>query len=299
MPVDQKVLPLEQYQQTPPSRPKLVSIDTSTSKSTISTPPSKPNTPTSEDATTASPYAYPTTPAASSGPKLVFKKPTKHQFSWSELSELVASKNLAPMGRSEQVQTAYQKAIKNRTKKYGSPGEYIRQRILHWPPAERTPANKNSNDVNGASRPPSSASNFSDGNESSTSCSSVSAPSSPTGPLSPLEIVLKKNEFPYSVRNGIEHWLIWSRNPLTDEVWIRRYLEERLPGRDYLFFVNPPELQSVPSIFHVQVFTKGEGEVLDEDDMEIKKEEKEAASSRASSRRGSDASMASPPAFTL
>lgn len=287
MPVDQKVLILEQFQQSLPTKQK-PTIDTSVaqspSKSTISTL-SRPSTP-SEDAHNSN-DSHPITPAASSGPKLVFKKPTKHQFSWSELSGLIASKNLGPMGRSEQVQIAYQKAIKKRNK-YGSPGEYIRQRVLHWPPAV--------SDNNDGSRPPSSVSSFSDGNESSTSCSSVSSvsspPSSPTGPLNPLEIALKKNEFPYSVKKGIEHWLIWSRNPLTDEVWIRRYLEERLPGRDYLFFVNPPELRSVPSIFHVQVFTKGEGEVLDEEDMEIKKEEKEA--SRASSRRGSDASLTLP-----
>lgn len=290
MPVDQKVLTLEQFQQSLQSLPtkQKPTIDTSVAAplkpASISTL-ARPSTP-SED--THNNDCHPITPAASPGPKLVFKKPTKHQFSWSELSELIASKNLAPMGRSEQVQFAYQKAIKKRTKTYGSPGEYIRQRVLHWPPAE-------SCDNNDGSRPPSSASTFSDGNESSTSCSSVSSPpSSPTGPLNPLQIVLKKNEFPYSVKKGIEHWLIWSRNPLTDEVWIRRYLEERLPGRDYLFFVNPPELRSVPSIFHVQVFTKGEGEVLDEEDMEIKKEEKEA--SRASSRRGSDASLT--PSFT-
>ncbi|KAF9208185.1 hypothetical protein CPC16_008962 [Podila verticillata] len=287
MPVDQKVLTLEQFQQSLPTKQK-PTIDTSVaspSKPASISSLSRPST-SSEDAHNNNDY-HPITPAASSGPKLVFKKPTKHQFSWSELSELIASKNLDPMGRSEQVQFAYQKAIKKRTKTYGSPGEYIRQRILHWPPAELCDNN------NDGSRPSSSATNFSDGNESSTSCSSVSSPpSSPTGPLSPLEIVLKKNEFPYSVKKGIEHWLIWSRSPLTDEVWIRRYLEERLPGRDYLFFVNPPELQSVPSIFHVQVFTKGEGEVLDEEDMEIKKEEKEA--SRASSRRGSDASLTSP-----
>ncbi|KAI7818962.1 hypothetical protein BC939DRAFT_390234, partial [Gamsiella multidivaricata] len=64
------------------------------------------------------------------------------------------------------------------------------------------------------------------------------------------------NEFPYSVKPGIEHWLIWSRQPLTDEAWIRAFLQERLPGRDFLFFTNPPELRSVPSISHVQVFTK-------------------------------------------
>ncbi|KAF8934459.1 hypothetical protein EDD21DRAFT_137473 [Dissophora ornata] len=196
-----------------------------------------------------SPSSPPRTP-------LVFKKPTKHQFSWSELSEMVASKDLKPMGRSEAVQDAYQKAIKRRTKKYGSPDEYIRQRVLHWPPAE---------DIPSVSSP------SSDGNESSTSCSSASPPSSPTGPVDPLEVTLKKNEFPYSVKPGIEHWLIWSRLPLTDEDWIRKYLEERLPGRDFLFFINPPELRSVPSIFHVQVFTKGEGEVLDEEDMEVKR----------------------------
>jgi len=171
------------------------------------------------------------------------------------------------MGRSESVQTAYQRAIKRRTKKYGSPDEYIRQKTLHWPPAD-----KNDSEEYPAS----------DGNESSGSCcSSVSPPSSPTGPVDPLEVTLKKNEFPYSVKKGIEHWLIWSRTPLTDEVWIRRYLEERLPGRDYLYFINPPELRSVPSIFHVQVFTKGEGEVLDEEDMENKKEEQEAAAAKA------------------
>ncbi|KAG0373328.1 hypothetical protein BGX24_011845 [Mortierella sp. AD032] len=191
---------------------------------------------------------------------------------------MVASKDLSPMARSEAVQLSYQKAIKRRTKKYGSPDEYIRQRILHWPPAEKT---DNDNATAGAHSP--SHSIYSDGNESSSSsCSSLSPPSSPTGPVDPLEVNLKKNEFPYSVKPGIEHWLIWSRQSLTDEVWIRRYLEERLPGRDYLFFINPPELRSVPTISHVQVFTKGEGEVLDEDDMEIKKEEREAASAAAS-----------------
>ncbi|KAG0050067.1 hypothetical protein BGZ83_005152 [Gryganskiella cystojenkinii] len=202
----------------------------------------------------------PHTPSSTKKP-LVFKKPTKHEFTWSELSKIVASKDLTPMGRSEVVQDSYQKAIKRRTKKYGSPDEYIRQKILHWPPADKSDAGSPS-----------------DGNESSgSSCSSYSTPpSSPTGPVDPLEIVLKKNEFPYSVKKGIEHWLIWSRHALTDEVWIRRFLEERLPGRDYLYFINPPELRSVPSIFHVQVFTKGGGEVLDEEDMEIKKEEQEA-----------------------
>ncbi|ORZ09773.1 hypothetical protein BCR41DRAFT_358454 [Lobosporangium transversale] len=163
------------------------------------------------------------------------------------------------MARSEAVQEAYQRAIKRRTKKYGSPDEYIRQRVLHWPPMENVSS-------------PSSPSTDSDD-----SSSSGSPPPSPTEPVDPLEFALKKNEFPYSVESGIEHWLIWSKNPLPDEDWIRRYLEERLPGREYLFFINPPELRSVPSIHHVQVFTKGYGEVLDEEDLEAKKDEDKAS----------------------
>ncbi|KAF9994192.1 hypothetical protein BGZ79_001087 [Entomortierella chlamydospora] len=207
-------------------------------------------TPTQSQTITSNSNSCPSTPSTPSKP-LVFKKPTKHQFSWSELTKMIASKDLTPLGRSEQVQEAYQRAIKRRNMKYGSADEYIRQRILHWPPAEKD-------------------AETSDGNESSSSCSSASPSSSPTGPVDPLEVRLKKNEFPYSVKPGIEHWLIWSRRPLTDENWIRAYLKERLPGRDFLFFVNPPELRSVPTIFHVQVFTKGEGEVLDEDDIETK-----------------------------
>jgi hypothetical protein len=267
MPIENKngVLPMEQHsqqqeQQKPPQRKRpLPSIDTSTPSPPLSPPSSSNNHKLVNNSHT---------PSASKKP-LVFKKPTKHEFTWSELSSMVASKDLKPMGRSEAVQDAYQRAIKRRTKKYGSPDEYIRQRILHWPPAT---ADKQDDEYP-----------TSDGNESSSSCSSayISPPSSPTGPIDPLEVTLKKNEFPYSVKKGIEHWLIWSRHPLTDEVWIRRYLEERLPGRDYLFFINPPELRSVPSIFHVQVFTKGEGEVLDEEDMEIKKEEQEQAAAKA------------------
>ncbi|KAG0220587.1 hypothetical protein BGX31_010827 [Mortierella sp. GBA43] len=201
-------------------------------------------------------------PASPSKKPLVFKKPTKHQFSWTELAKMVADKDLGPMGRSEAVQESYQKAIKRRTRKYGSPDEYIRQKVLHWPPAEKDDGS------------------VSDGNESSaSSTASMSPPSSPTGPVNPLEIALKKNEFPYSVQPGIEHWLIWSQYPLTDEDWIQKYLEERLPGRDFLFFINPPELRSVPSIHHVQVFTKGKGEVLDEKDIAIKRGKETAESS--------------------
>ncbi|KAG0209649.1 hypothetical protein BGX28_010165 [Mortierella sp. GBA30] len=218
-----------------------------------------------EEPQTSRPTSASVSPSPSATKRSVmFKKPTKHQFSWIELSKMIASKDLRLMARSEAVQEAYQRAIKRRTKKYGSPDEYIRQRVLHWPPSKDCSSSVPS-DV------------MSDGNESSSSCSSISPPSSPTGPVDPLEIVLKKNEFPYSVQPGIEHWLIWSRHPLTDEVWIRRFLQERLPGRDYLFFTNPPELRTVPSIFHVQVFTKGEGEVLDEEDLEIKKDDKGVA----------------------
>ncbi|KAG0226896.1 hypothetical protein BGW42_003299 [Actinomortierella wolfii] len=198
--------------------------------------------------------------ARTSSPPVTFKKPTNKKSSWEELTQMVASKDLTSMGRSEKVQAAYEHAVKHRTHRYGSVDNFVRQRVLHWPPP--TPGSPSFQITNNLSSPPSSD------DEDAWDSEPCSNPPSPTEPQDPLEIALKKNEFPYSVEDGIEHWLIWSRHPLRDENWIRRYLEERLPGREYLFFINPAVHRSIKSIFHIQVFTRGEGPVLDEKDIE-------------------------------
>ncbi|KAF9975655.1 hypothetical protein BGZ73_000611 [Actinomortierella ambigua] len=207
-----------------------------------------------------SPWRSASPAAQTSTPVVNFKRPTSKKFSWEELAQLIANNEQNSMARSEEVQTAYERAVKQRTHRYGSVDNFLRQQVLHWPPPTQDFPSLRSNN-----KPLSPPSSDDDDAWDSESCPS---PPSPTEPQNPLEIVLKKNEFPYSVQDGIEHWLIWSRYPLRDEHWIRRYLEERLPGREYLFFVNSADQRSIKSIFHIQVFTKGLGPVLDEDDIQ-------------------------------
>jgi hypothetical protein len=65
-------------------------------------------------------------------------------------------------------------------------------------------------------------------------------------------IAWMKNEYPYNVEDAT-HYLIWSAAPLDD--WkIREIVERHAGGREFVTYVNPPELKSVPEIWHAHVF---------------------------------------------
>ena len=66
--------------------------------------------------------------------------------------------------------------------------------------------------------------------------------------------ILRDNDFPYFVQDGIKHSVLWSEKAdLTEEV-IAAQLSRLLPGCEYLYFINPPALQSVPRFKHCHVF---------------------------------------------
>eukprot|EP00198_Chlamydomonas_reinhardtii_P008969 XP_001698306.1 predicted protein [Chlamydomonas reinhardtii] len=70
-------------------------------------------------------------------------------------------------------------------------------------------------------------------------------------------IMVMRNEFGYFLDEGLEHINIWcSDRPLSAEV-IEAIIRERLPCEDYLWFVNPPQYQSIKAIWHAHVMVKG------------------------------------------
>ena len=73
------------------------------------------------------------------------------------------------------------------------------------------------------------------------------------------QVVFVKNDFPYNLAPGIEHYLLWSTHDLSDEE-IEAYLEAHpVAGCEArLVFVNPQELQSIPEIRHAHVLLKME-----------------------------------------
>ncbi|AGE52538.1 protein of unknown function (DUF3605) [Paramecium bursaria Chlorella virus CvsA1] len=63
-----------------------------------------------------------------------------------------------------------------------------------------------------------------------------------------------KNDYPYNVE-GTKHYLIWSMTPLENDL-IRDFADKYTGGREYLTFVNPEHLKSIPDIWHAHVLVK-------------------------------------------
>lgn len=70
-------------------------------------------------------------------------------------------------------------------------------------------------------------------------------------------VIILANDFPYSVEKGIEHILLWSQIPLSRD-YIEDILESNYGSKSYqwVYFVNPPEIQSVRKLPHVHVFMR-------------------------------------------
>jgi hypothetical protein len=64
-------------------------------------------------------------------------------------------------------------------------------------------------------------------------------------------IAWMRNEYPYNVNNAAHH-LIWSTEPLSDEK-IVEIATNHAGGREFVRFVNPPKLKSVPDMWHCHV----------------------------------------------
>ncbi|CEP19289.1 hypothetical protein [Parasitella parasitica] len=70
-------------------------------------------------------------------------------------------------------------------------------------------------------------------------------------------VIILPNDFPYSVEKGIQHILLWSQIPLSRD-YIEHILESNYGSANYewVYFVNPPEIQSVRKLPHVHVFMR-------------------------------------------
>jgi hypothetical protein len=70
-------------------------------------------------------------------------------------------------------------------------------------------------------------------------------------------VIILPNDFPYSVEEGISHILLWSQIPLASD-YIEQILESNYGHKlyEWVYFVNPPEIQSVRKLPHVHVFMR-------------------------------------------
>ena len=71
--------------------------------------------------------------------------------------------------------------------------------------------------------------------------------------LSNKSISLEKNLFPYMLKPGIIHNILWSRHKLS-KYEIDSYLN--VFQREIIWYENPGNLKSIPGVYHVHVFIK-------------------------------------------
>jgi len=79
--------------------------------------------------------------------------------------------------------------------------------------------------------------------------------------------VIKLNDFPYNVCDGIDHYILWIRDCtmtlLEYKVYIQNIINNELnifntlnESNNLVWFINSPEFRSVKSIFHAHIFIR-------------------------------------------
>eukprot|EP01120_Amphizonella_sp_Union-15-10_P017443 TRINITY_DN967_c0_g1_i2.p1 TRINITY_DN967_c0_g1~~TRINITY_DN967_c0_g1_i2.p1 ORF type:complete len:175 (-),score=26.34 TRINITY_DN967_c0_g1_i2:176-700(-) len=141
-------------------------------------------------------------------------------LTWNELHQIIAQDRLELLGRLKEGRTIYLNSSERIKQEWATVGDFILNREFNFP----------SENVSGKKRV--------------------------TFPEEIPEIInFRVNDYRYAVEDSIEHHLIWSTVPLTEDK-IKQILEKERVGYEYLFFVNPPNLQSVKNVHHVHVFSR-------------------------------------------
>lgn len=69
-----------------------------------------------------------------------------------------------------------------------------------------------------------------------------------------LNIYLELNLFPYNLRKGINHYIVWFDKPISDKE-MREFLDKNLKG-EYIYYSNDKINKSINDLEHIHVFNK-------------------------------------------
>ncbi|RIA84416.1 hypothetical protein C1645_878949 [Glomus cerebriforme] len=153
-------------------------------------------------------------------------------ISWEDVKEIVETGRLELLHRNKSDQLKYCEFKAKMTQKYGTIDNYLYQVVLKWP--KDSPLN-----------------------DSGSSQEYFSSKTSST------HYNLRLNDFPYTIDSSISHYVLWSKLPFRDpndyntKNDIDLFLKENFPGeKEWLFFINPPQIQSIKTIWHGHIFVR-------------------------------------------
>ncbi|KAJ1855768.1 hypothetical protein GGH12_003112 [Coemansia sp. RSA 1822] len=136
----------------------------------------------------------------------------KREFTWPEVKQLVAANRLELLGRTTPKELAYRADMHEIRTQYGSVAAYIRQVKL--------------------------AEFIADSSE---------------------QFLLIPNDYPYALPKDVRHYIVWSKTELTPgcvpDPDVEALVAARLGAQtdsayEWVWFVNPPHLQSIPEVVH-------------------------------------------------
>lgn len=173
---------------------------------------------------------------------------SSNSCSWNTLTTILDQKlykRLVAIGRLPQVEQKYKQHKQNVNESHGSAGDYIKERYLSHIYNEHHQLRTDSQPQ--VSPPPNRISN-----------PDIDEPINNPKLRELLNMTrMTPNEFPYNFTSDVQHDVLWSGRPLSDNE-IQQLVEYYKPSTEWetRYFVNPPEWKSIPEVEHVQIFSR-------------------------------------------
>jgi hypothetical protein len=198
--------------------------------------------------------------------------PLEHEFSWFDICEIIARNQVHLLSRNSLQLQVYDRWINLCRLEYNDIEDYILHVVFGWAvyQEEKKEENDLKLDTNCSDNTPSDIAIITTTITTETTAGRKKrAVKIDSTTCNKLQIILRQNDFPYSLPSNIVHYCLWSNQGLTDKQ-INEYLtisfsdaqllnqsdtlKQNSFTKQVIWFMNPPHCKSIQTIWHIHVF---------------------------------------------
>ncbi|EGG22402.1 hypothetical protein DFA_04521 [Cavenderia fasciculata] len=198
---------------------------------------------------------------------------------WDDLKNVINEDRLGELGRKDQDTTKMMDHMVYVRATYSSTKDYILSKMFDFPTEDDHQHPIINNVDNNITNQNNDNNNNNDSSSSDNSNNNNVYKKKVVRPVDVKQkLAFKLNDFPYNCHDSITHWVLWCLQPLTHqeakEHLITHFQHKLQHQQDFLFFINPVELQSIREVTHYHVFVKNDSfNRLDWQQQDSKKEQ--------------------------
>ncbi|KAI8851877.1 hypothetical protein BC829DRAFT_386217, partial [Chytridium lagenaria] len=153
-------------------------------------------------------------------------------LSWNDIKTIVKTQDFDRFSRQQYVLEEYMRWRADTTKKYASSADFIKIEVLSTSFEIDSQGRKVAKD---------------DDNQ-----------------YQSQRIILRPNNFPYATvaEEKIQHLVLWytGKDDISPKA-VENILKDKMPGFEFIFYVNPPHKKTIPEINHYQVFARPQADI--------------------------------------